>query len=196
MATIVKVDSTCDRPLSTRTFHWLRVLGSHNWWMQVPPPIPHTPEDGYVGSKGPVMQRESRPAKGRLLMLGIGPPLDSAPDLKAKHVLRLQEASQLVSDEYGGEVAEIWRDIDGEGSKCRKIRLPSERWNHLGRGAAYPGRKQERHGGPQESAPAKVVRSHHVSTRSGSPGRRTAAGLIAAFPNPKPSSQAMPCSTR
>ncbi len=78
------------------------------------------------------MQRESRAAKGGLLMLGISPPLDSASDLKAKQVPRLQEASQLVSEDYGGEVAEIWRDIDGEGSKYRKIRLPTECRNHLG----------------------------------------------------------------
>ena len=96
------------------------------------------------------MQRESRATKGRLLMLGINPPLDSAPDLNAKQVPRLQEASQLVSEDYGGKVAEIWRDIDGKGSIYRKIRFPTECGNHLGRGAAWRGQKQEGHGGPQE----------------------------------------------
>ena len=64
-------------------------------------------------------------------MLVIKPPLDGASDLNANQVAGLKEASQLVSKEHRGVVAEIWRDIDGEGSKYRQIRFPNESWNHL-----------------------------------------------------------------
>src|SRR3984885_7024815 len=87
----VIVDATRDRPLSAGTFDWLRIFLPHNWRIQVPPPIPTASKNGYVGSKGAVMQRESRAAKGRLLMLGIEPPLNSTPELKAEQVLCLQE---------------------------------------------------------------------------------------------------------
>ena len=83
-------------------------------------------------------------------MLGISPPLDRAPDLNAKQVPRLQEASQLVSEDYGGKVTEIWRDIDRKGSIHREIWFSTERGNHLRRGAAWRDRKQEGNSGPQE----------------------------------------------
>jgi hypothetical protein len=59
------------------------------------------------------MQRYSRSGKGRLLVLGIKPPLDGTSDLDTNQVAGLEEASYLVSKEHRGEVAEIWRDIDG-----------------------------------------------------------------------------------
>ena len=64
-------------------------------------------------------------------MLGIKPPLDGTSDLNANEVAGLEEASQLVSKEHRGEIAEIWRDIDGEGSKYGHIRFPNESWNDL-----------------------------------------------------------------
>ena len=129
-------------------------------------------------------------------MLGIKPPLDSASDLKANQVLRLQEASQLVSEEYGGEVAEIWRDIDGEGSVCRKIRLPSERWNDLGRGAACRGRKQERNDGPPEKLPAKRAGGHNAEIRPKSLASRRWVGKAAACSTPWPSRREGPVNRR
>ncbi len=50
-------------------------------------------------------------------MLCIEPPLDGTPDLNANEVPRLIKASQLVSEEHGGEVAEIWSNVDRQGSK-------------------------------------------------------------------------------
>ena len=64
-------------------------------------------------------------------MLGIKPPLDGTSDLNTNQVAGLKEASQLVSKEHWGVVAEIWRDIDGQGSKDRQIRFPNKSWNHL-----------------------------------------------------------------
>ena len=77
------------------------------------------------------MHRYPRSGKGRLLVLVIKPPLDGASDLDANQVAGLKEASQLISKEHRGVVAEIRRHIDGEGSKYRKIRSPNEPWNHL-----------------------------------------------------------------
>jgi hypothetical protein len=142
------------------------------------------------------MQRESRAAKGGLLMLGISPPLDSAPDLKAKQVLRLQESSQLVSEDYGGKVAEIWRDIDGKGSIYRKIRLPTECRNHLGRGAAHRDRKQEGHGGPQERLPATRAGGHNSQIRPESPISRRWVGKAIACNSPWPSQRENPVNRR
>jgi hypothetical protein len=59
------------------------------------------------------MQRYSRSGEGRLLVLGIKPPLDGASHLDTNQVAGLEEASYLVSKEHRSEVAEIWRDIDG-----------------------------------------------------------------------------------
>ena len=131
MMSRVKVEPTCDCPLAAKAFDWLRVACSRNRWIQVPPPIPGATKNGYVGRERPIMQRYSRPGKGRLLVLVIKPPLDGASDLNANQVAGLKEASQLVSKEHRGVVAEIWRDIDREGSKYRQIRFPNESWNHL-----------------------------------------------------------------
>ena len=150
MAAHVIVDAARDRPLRAGTFDGLGIFYSYLWRIQVSPPIPAASKNGYVGSKGPVVQRESRAAKGRLLMLGVEPPLDRASELKAKQMLCLEESSQLVSEDYGGKVAEIRGEIDGKGSVNRKIRFPTECGNDLSRGAARCGQKQERHGGPQE----------------------------------------------
>jgi hypothetical protein len=77
------------------------------------------------------MQRQSRAAKSRLLMLGIKSPLDGASDLNTNQVASLEEASQLISKEHRGEIAEIWRDIDGQGAKYGQIRFPNQSWNYL-----------------------------------------------------------------
>src|SRR5580658_2564990 len=53
----VKVESTCDCPLAAKAFDWLRVVCSRNRRIQVPPPIPGAPKNGYVGREGPIMQR-------------------------------------------------------------------------------------------------------------------------------------------
>ena len=67
------------------------------------------------------MQRYSRSGKGRLLVLGIKPPLGGTSDVNPNQVAGLKEASQLVSKEHWSVVAEIWRDIDRQGSKDRQI---------------------------------------------------------------------------
>jgi hypothetical protein len=131
MMSQVKVDPTCDCPLAAKAFDWLRVACSRNGRIQIPPAIPGATKNRYVGRERSIMQRYSRPRKGRLLVLGIKPPLDGASDLNANQVAGLKEASQLVSKEHRGVVAEIWRDIDGEGSKYGQIRFRNESWNHL-----------------------------------------------------------------
>jgi hypothetical protein len=131
MMSWVKVDPTCDCPLAAKAFDWLRVACSRNRWIQVSPPIPCSTKHGYVGRERPIVQRYSRPGKGRLLVLVIKPPLDGASDLNANQVASLKEASQLVSKEHRGVVTEIWRDIDREGSKYGQVRFPNESWNHL-----------------------------------------------------------------
>ncbi len=131
MMSRVKVDPTCDCPLAAKALDWLRVACSRNRWIQVPPSIPGATKNGYVGRERTVMQRYSRPGKGRLLVLVIKPPLDGASNLNANQVAGLKEASQLVSKEHRGVVTEIWRDIDREGSKYGQIRSPNESWNHL-----------------------------------------------------------------
>ena len=129
-------------------------------------------------------------------MLSIKPPLDRASDLKAKHVSRLQETSQLVSEEYGCKVAKIRRDVDGEGSKYRKIRLPTECRNHLGRGAAHRDRKQEGHGGPQERLPATRAGGHSPQIRPESPASRRWVGKATTCSSPWPSRREDPVNRR
>jgi hypothetical protein len=122
-------------------------------------------------------------------MLGVNPPLDGTPHVNANEVLRLKEASQGISEKHGGEVSEIWCDVDGEGSVYRNIRPCNETWNHdLGRSAARSGRKQERQGSPPEKVPAKEAGGHHAPNRPDLPGCRRPVGRRAAFLTLRPSS--------
>src|SRR6202044_1036904 len=81
MMSRVKVEPTCDCPLTAKAFDWLRIACSRNGRIQVPPPIPGATKHSYVGRERAIMQRYSGPPKGRLLVLVIKPPLNGASDL-------------------------------------------------------------------------------------------------------------------